>query len=124
MHTSAHYSSNFKTLSMEVSSSKDKTRCAQHLQVWYTEQGYEIHPMLCQLMFPHRCCLNGVDSLVCCILQAYKNYIKTVLTRVNSVNGRSYSEDPTVFSWELANEPTSTSDETGQTVCVRPCITF
>ena len=49
-------------------------------------------------------------------VQAYKNYISTVLTRVNTVNGRTYSEDPTVFSWELANEPASTADQTGETV--------
>ena len=51
-------------------------------------------------------------------VQAYKGYIRAVVTRVNTVNGRTYSEDPTVFSWELANEPTSTADETGQTVCL------
>lgn len=52
------------------------------------------------------------------VITAYKNYINTVLTRINTVNGRTYSEDPTVFSWELANEPTSTADQTGQTVAV------
>jgi endo-1,4-beta-mannosidase len=56
--------------------------------------------------------------------QAYKNYIHTVLTRVNTVNGRTYSEDPTVFSWELANEPTSTADQTGQTVYLLSHMAF
>lgn len=50
-------------------------------------------------------------------VQAYQGYIRTVLTRVNTVNSRVYSEDPTVFSWELANEPSSTLDTTGQAVC-------
>ena len=49
-------------------------------------------------------------------VQAYQGYIEAVLTRVNTVNGRRYSEDPTVFSWELANEATGTVDITGQTV--------
>ena len=49
-------------------------------------------------------------------MQAYEGYIKAVLTRVNTVNGRRYSQDPTVFSWELANEPSTTVDITGQTV--------
>ena len=52
--------------------------------------------------------------------QAYQGYIRTVLTRVNTINGRRYSEDPTVFSWELANEPASTLDTTGQAVLCCP----
>lgn len=39
------------------------------------------------------------------IKQWYKNHITTVLNRVNTINGRTYKEDPTVFAWELANEP-------------------
>lgn len=35
----------------------------------------------------------------------YKSYIKTVLTRTNTVNGRVYAEDPTIFAWNLINEP-------------------
>ena len=37
--------------------------------------------------------------------QAYRDWIKHVIGRKNSVNGRAYREDPTVFAWELANEP-------------------
>jgi mannan endo-1,4-beta-mannosidase len=37
--------------------------------------------------------------------QAYRNWVKHVVTRTNSVNGRKYADDPTVFAWELANEP-------------------
>jgi mannan endo-1,4-beta-mannosidase len=37
--------------------------------------------------------------------QAYRNWVEHVLTRVNSVNGRRYHDDPTIFAWELANEP-------------------
>lgn len=35
----------------------------------------------------------------------YKSHIETVITRTNTVNGRIYRDDPTIFSWELANEP-------------------
>lgn len=35
----------------------------------------------------------------------YKDYVKTLLTRKNTITGVVYSEDPTVFAWELANEP-------------------
>jgi mannan endo-1,4-beta-mannosidase len=37
--------------------------------------------------------------------QMYKNYVAYVLDRVNTYNGRRYKDDPTVFAWELANEP-------------------
>ncbi|HEV8548898.1 MAG TPA: cellulase family glycosylhydrolase, partial [Polyangiaceae bacterium] len=37
--------------------------------------------------------------------EAYKNWVKHLISRTNSVNGRKYREDPTVFAWELANEP-------------------
>ena len=35
----------------------------------------------------------------------YKDHIAKVLNRINTFNGRMYKEDPTVFAWELANEP-------------------
>lgn len=31
--------------------------------------------------------------------------IETIVSRINSVDGISYSEHPAIFSWELANEP-------------------
>ncbi|KAI8573358.1 hypothetical protein RHMOL_Rhmol01G0270800 [Rhododendron molle] len=35
----------------------------------------------------------------------YKNHVKAVLTRVNSITGIAYKDDPTIFAWELMNEP-------------------
>ena len=43
-------------------------------------------------------------------MQAYKNYVKTLLTRKNTITGVVYSEDPTVFAWELANEPETSAN--------------
>ena len=37
--------------------------------------------------------------------QAYRDWVKHVISRKNTVNGRAYRDDPTVFAWELANEP-------------------
>ncbi|KAK9719874.1 hypothetical protein K7432_004501 [Basidiobolus ranarum] len=37
--------------------------------------------------------------------EIYLNHIQTVLTRINQINGKKYSEDTTVMAWELANEP-------------------
>ena len=39
------------------------------------------------------------------IRQGYKDYVTHLLNRTNSRTGRIYKNDPTVFSWELANEP-------------------
>jgi mannan endo-1,4-beta-mannosidase len=39
------------------------------------------------------------------IRQVYKDYVKHFLTRVNSITGVAYKDDPTILMWELANEP-------------------
>lgn len=35
----------------------------------------------------------------------YHDYIRTLLGRTNTLNGRPYAMDPTVMAWQLANEP-------------------
>lgn len=35
----------------------------------------------------------------------YKNHLNTFVHRKNTVNGRIYKEDPTIFYWNLINEP-------------------
>ncbi len=35
----------------------------------------------------------------------YKNFVHNLITRTNSINGVQYKEDPTIFAWELMNEP-------------------
>lgn len=39
------------------------------------------------------------------IQTAWKNTIKKIITRTNSISGKKYSDDPAIFSWQLANEP-------------------
>ena len=34
----------------------------------------------------------------------YMSYAKTLTSRVNSINGRTYASDPTIFAWDLLNE--------------------
>ncbi|XP_019437008.1 PREDICTED: mannan endo-1,4-beta-mannosidase 2-like [Lupinus angustifolius] len=46
----------------------------------------------------------------------FKNYIKAVLTRKNTINGIEYRNDPTIFGWELINEPRCMSDLSGDTL--------
>ncbi|XP_057435419.1 mannan endo-1,4-beta-mannosidase 6-like [Lotus japonicus] len=43
----------------------------------------------------------------------YKAHVKTVLNRVNTYTNITYKEDPTIFAWELMNEPRCSSDSTG-----------
>lgn len=35
----------------------------------------------------------------------YKNWVQTITSRVNSISGVTYGSDPTIFSWNLINEP-------------------
>ncbi len=42
--------------------------------------------------------------------QWYKDHIKTVMNRCNTVTGRLYTEDSTIMTWELANEPQASQE--------------
>ncbi|XP_020584642.1 mannan endo-1,4-beta-mannosidase 1-like [Phalaenopsis equestris] len=46
----------------------------------------------------------------------YKNHVKTVLTRKNTLTGVAYKDDPTIFAWELMNEARCPSDTSGKTL--------
>ena len=37
--------------------------------------------------------------------ELYKEYVRSILERRNSRNGLLYREDPTIFAWDLINEP-------------------
>jgi mannan endo-1,4-beta-mannosidase len=39
------------------------------------------------------------------IKQDYKNWITKLVNRTNTITGVQYKNDPTIFAWELANEP-------------------
>ncbi|CAK9144445.1 unnamed protein product [Ilex paraguariensis] len=43
----------------------------------------------------------------------YKAHVKTVLNRVNTLTNITYKDDPTIFAWELMNEPRCESDTSG-----------
>ncbi|CAI5488998.1 unnamed protein product, partial [Closterium sp. Naga37s-1] len=43
----------------------------------------------------------------------YKNFIKAVIMRRNTLTGQLYREDPTIFGWELMNEPRVYADPLG-----------
>jgi mannan endo-1,4-beta-mannosidase len=35
----------------------------------------------------------------------YKLLVRTIVTRINGLSGLAYKDDPTIFAWELMNEP-------------------
>lgn len=39
------------------------------------------------------------------------NHVRNIVSRVNSVTGKPYSESPAIMSWQVANEPRAFSDE-------------
>ena len=46
----------------------------------------------------------------------FKVYLKALLTRKNHLTGVQYKDDPTIFAWELMNEPRCTTDPSGETL--------
>ncbi|KAG6486875.1 hypothetical protein ZIOFF_055456 [Zingiber officinale] len=63
-------------------------------------------------------CLSSDDDFYTdnIIKDYYKNHVKAILTRVNTINGLSYKDDPAIFAWELINEPRCVSDLSGITL--------
>lgn len=50
------------------------------------------------------------------IRRYFKNHVKTLLTRKNTITGVPYRDDPTIFAWELINEPRCMTDPSGKTL--------
>jgi mannan endo-1,4-beta-mannosidase len=44
-------------------------------------------------------------------VELYRDYVAKLVHRKNTVNGRIYREDPTIMTWELANEPRPGADD-------------
>ena len=38
-------------------------------------------------------------------IEMYYNYIKTIISRKNSITGRHYKDEPALMAWQLCNEP-------------------
>ncbi|KAM3338245.1 mannan endo-1,4-beta-mannosidase 5-like [Capsicum galapagoense] len=46
----------------------------------------------------------------------YKNHVKKIVTRVNTMTGIAYRDDSTIMAWELMNEPRCNADYSGKAV--------
>ncbi|KAL2231792.1 UNVERIFIED_CONTAM: Mannan endo-1,4-beta-mannosidase 2 [Sesamum indicum] len=46
----------------------------------------------------------------------YKNHIRKVVTRFNTITRMAYKDDPTIMAWELINEPRCQIDYSGRTL--------
>ena len=44
---------------------------------------------------------------------AWQAFIKLIITRKNSINGKVYKDDPTIMAWQLSNEPRPGNGEEG-----------
>ena len=48
-------------------------------------------------------------------VELYRGYITSLIHRRNTINGRIYRDDPTIMTWELANEPRPCADDSSMT---------
>jgi mannan endo-1,4-beta-mannosidase len=42
--------------------------------------------------------------------ELYRDYVRSLIARRNTINGRIYRDDPAIMTWELANEPRPGAD--------------
>lgn len=47
---------------------------------------------------------------------AFKSFMATLLNRVNTISGVAYKDDPTIFAFDLMNEPRVPADSSGATL--------
>ncbi|XP_057972942.1 mannan endo-1,4-beta-mannosidase 5-like [Malania oleifera] len=58
---------------------------------------------------------NDDDFYTNAILKGYyKNHVRAVLTRMNTITKVAYKDDPTIMAWELMNEPRCQVDSSGK----------
>lgn len=53
------------------------------------------------------------------VIEWYLKNVETIVTRVNSITGVAYKDDPAIFAWDLINEPHVPGDDSGNTLTVR-----
>ena len=73
--------------------------------------GKGIAPVPAETSYPEY--MNFVADFVVCdkAKQLFAEHVKNIVSRVNSVNGKPYSESPAIMSWQIANEPRCFKEE-------------
>ncbi|KAL4583153.1 hypothetical protein LXL04_007718 [Taraxacum kok-saghyz] len=57
------------------------------------------------------------DFYTNCIVKGYyKNHVKRIITRINTITKIAYHDDATIMAWELMNEPRCQVDYSGRTI--------
>ena len=51
--------------------------------------------------------------------ESFKKYVGTIITRKNTRTDTYYRDDPSIFGWEIANEPSNPGDDSGDVLQVR-----
>ena len=51
--------------------------------------------------------MESVSRFVTCekAKELFADHVKVIVSRTNSITGKSYSDDPAIFSWQIGNEP-------------------
>ena len=47
----------------------------------------------------------------------FDGYVEDIVTRVNSITGKPYSEDPAIFAWQIGNEPRMFGLDNAESFC-------
>lgn len=45
-------------------------------------------------------------------MQLYRDHVRRIVSRTNSLTGQPYADDPTIMAWQLCNEPRPFADDT------------
>ena len=83
---------------------------AQQIRAWYSPGDPLLENTDPKATPPYQDFLQDKDRYTAIFLdpqikQAYKDWIKHVVEHVNTLDGLAYKDDPTIFAWDLMNEP-------------------
>lgn len=57
------------------------------------------------------------------VKQIFKDHIRAIVNRKNTINGLQYKNDPTIFAWDLLNELRDGCDQSKPNVTCTPAFT-
>ena len=57
------------------------------------------------------------------VKQIFKDHMRAIVNRKNTINGLQYKNDPTIFAWDLLNELRDGCDQSKPNVTCTPAFT-